>query len=264
MSKSNPQTKTAKNDQPESNLATAATIEDLQERIRYRFGDARLLIQSLTHVSFGHENFIERPIALRDNERLEFLGDAVLDLVISDLLLESFPEASEGNLSKMRAAVVNEKTLCEIAKSLHLSPLMKLGKGEQRTGGAEKASILSSAFEAIVAAIYIDGGFNAVYPVVRYLFAPLFRAENCPISFQDHKTKLQEIVQGKFRITPTYQLIATSGPDHAKIFKVEVRMKDHLLACSEGASKKDAEQNAAKEALLNLPEKLPESIPENT
>ena len=228
-------------------------IDALQERIRYRFGDPRLLLQALTHVSYGHEHHQERPLALRDNERMEYLGDAVLDLVISDLLLESFPEACEGNLSKMRAAVVNEKTLFEISKSLQLSPLLRLGKGEQRTGGSEKASILSSAFEAIIAAIYIDGGFNAVYPVVRYLFAPLFKPENSAISFQDYKTKLQEVVQRQFRVTPTYQLIGSSGPDHAKIFKVEVRMKDALLASSEGASKKEAEQNAAREALANLP-----------
>jgi ribonuclease III len=226
----------------------------LQERLRYTFGDPRLLILAVTHVSYGHENHQEKPLAQKDNERLEFLGDAVLDLVISDLLLESFPEASEGQLSKMRAAVVNEKTLSEISKTLDLSPLMRLGKGELRSGGNEKPSILSSAFEALIAAIYIDGGFNAVYPVVRYLFAPLFKAENCAISFQDHKTKLQEVVQSRFRMTPTYHLIGSSGPDHAKIFTVEVRLKDQLLAVSEGSSKKDAEQNAAREALKGLPE----------
>ncbi len=230
------------------------TFDDLQEQIKYRFGDLRLLIQALTHVSYGHENLIEKPIALRDNERLEYLGDAVLDLVISDLLLESFPEANEGQLSKMRAAVVNEKTLFEVSKSIHLSHLVRLGKGEQRTGGGQKPSIVSSAFEAVIAAIYIDGGFNAVYPVVRYLFAPLFKTENCAIAFQDYKTKLQELVQGRFRVTPVYHLVSATGPDHAKIFQVEVRMKDQLLAQSQGASKKEAEQNAAKAALSCLPE----------
>jgi len=229
---------------------------ELQEQLRYTFGDLRLLLQALTHVSFGHENYQDRPLAYRDNERLEFLGDAVLDLVISDLLLESFPEATEGQLSKMRAAVVNEKTLFEITKSLHLSTLVRLGKGELRTGGSEKPSILSSAFEALIAAIYIDGGFNAVYPVVRYLFAPLFKEENCPISFQDYKTRLQETVQGKFRVTPTYHLVGSSGPDHAKEFEVEVRARDWVLAKAVGPSKKEAEQNAAHTALENLPEKI--------
>jgi ribonuclease-3 len=232
-------------------------IELLQEKLKYTFGDPRLLTQALTHVSYGHENFQDRPLAYRDNERFEFLGDAVLDLVISDLLLEAFPEASEGQLSKMRAAVVNEKTLYEITKSLYLGELLRLGKGEQRTGGAEKPSILSSAFEAVIAAIYIDGGFNAVYPVVRFLFAPLFN-ENSAISFQDYKTRLQETVQGRYRLTPTYHLMGATGPDHAKVFEVEVRIREHILARSTGPSKKDAEQNAACAALDHLPEKLEE------
>jgi ribonuclease-3 len=229
-----------------------ATFERLQEQLKYQFGDPRLLHQALTHVSFGHENHQERALAYRDNERLEFLGDAVLDLVISDLLLENFPDSAEGQLSKMRAAVVNEKTLYEITKPLALSSLIRLGKGEMRTGGAEKPSILSSAFEALIAAIYIDGGFNAVYPVVRFIFAPLFMADDCQISFQDHKTKLQELVQGKFRQTPTYHLVSSLGPDHAKVFEIQVKVKDTVLATSTGPSKKDAEQNAAKEALAQL------------
>ena len=232
------------------------TLNDLQERIGYPFGYPRLLILALTHVSYGHEHHQEKALAHRDNERFEFLGDAVLDLVISDLLLESFPEAAEGQLSKMRAAVVNEKTLYEIAKSLNLSPLMRLGKGELRTGGNEKTSILSSAFEALIAAIYIDGGFNAVYPVIRYLFAPLFQAENCLISFQDYKTKLQEMMQGIHKVTPTYHLVAQAGPDHAKVFTVEVRIRDQILASADGSSKKDSEQNAAKAALAKMQESV--------
>ena len=233
------------------------TLQSLQDQIRYQFGDPRLLILSMTHVSYGHENHQDRSPAQRDNERLEFLGDSVLSLVISDLLLESFPEACEGQLSKMRAAVVNEKTLNEISKSLHLSPLIRLGKGELRSGGNEKASILSSAFEALIAAIYIDGGFNAVYPVVRYLFAPLFTEENPNISFQDHKTRLQETAQSRYKLTPTYHLTGSTGPDHAKTFEVEVRLNDTVLASSSGSSKKDAEQNAARQALENLPSGIP-------
>jgi ribonuclease-3 len=228
------------------------SIQSLQEQLRYTFGDPRLLLLSLTHVSFGHENHQDRNPAQRDNERFEFLGDAVLSLVISDLLLEAFPEASEGQVSKMRAAVVNEKTLSEISRSLQLNCLLRLGKGETRSGGAEKASILSSAFEALIAAIYIDGGFNAVYPVVRYLFAPLFRQENAIISFQDHKTRLQETVQSKFKLTPTYHLVGSTGPDHAKVFSVEVRVGEKVLALGDGSSKKDAEQRAAQVALVEI------------
>jgi ribonuclease-3 len=233
-------------------MSEPMTFEKLQEMIGYRFGDLRLLRQSMMHVSFGHEFNIEKPLALRDNERLEYLGDAVLDLVISDLLLESFPDAPEGQLSKMRAAVVNEKTLFEIGKSLHLSELILLGKGEQRTGGNMKPSILSSAFEALIAAIYIDGGFNAVYPVVRFLFGPIFKEENHVISFKDYKTKLQEKVQAMYKLTPTYHQVSSRGPDHAKIFEVEVRAADQLLALADGPSKKEAEQNAARAALEKL------------
>ena len=233
-------------------MNTPMTLEKLQEMIGYQFGDVRLLRQSLMHVSYGHEFNMEKPLALRNNERLEFLGDAVLDLVISDLLLESFPDAPEGQLSKMRAAVVNEKTLYEISKTLNLSELMLLGKGEQRTGGNSKPSIMSSAFEALIAAIYIDGGFNAVYPVVRFLFNPIFKEENHEISFKDYKTKLQERVQALYRLTPTYLQVSSKGPDHAKVFEVEVYAADRLLAMADGSSKKDAEQNAARAALDKL------------
>src|SRR3982751_3928664 len=129
-------------------------IERLQERLGYGFGDRGLLLQSLTHTSYGHEFLADKPIAFRDNERLEFLGDAILDVVVSDILLESFPNANEGHLSKMRAAVVNEKTLAQLAKSIALSDCIRLGKGETQTKGNDKPSILSSTFEALIAAIY--------------------------------------------------------------------------------------------------------------
>jgi ribonuclease III len=230
------------------------TLEGLQHRLRYPFGDRGILLQSLTHTSYGHEFLQDKPIALRDNERLEFLGDAILDVVVSDILLESFPNANEGHLSKMRAAVVraavvNEKTLAQVAKSISLQDVIRLGKGETQTGGNLKPSIISSAFEALIAAIYLDGGFNAVYPVVRHLFAPLFVEERELMAFYDHKTQLQEIVQARWKVTPTYHLLQTQGPDHAKIFEVEVRMNGKTLAQANGSSKKEAEQNAAKAAI---------------
>lgn len=225
-------------------------FERLQERLGYRFGDRAVLLQALTHTSYGHEFLQDKPLALRDNERLEFLGDAILDVIVSDILLESFPNAHEGQLSKMRAAVVNEKTLAELAKSISLQAVLRLGKGESQTGGCLKPSILSSAFEALIAAIYLDGGFNAVYPVVRHLFAPLFAEERDLMSFYDHKTQLQEIVQARWKVTPTYHLLQATGPDHAKTFEVEVRMNGKSLATASGASKKEAEQNAAKAAIL--------------
>lgn len=227
-------------------------VEQLQEKLGYTFGDRAILLQSMTHTSYGHEVFQEKPIAYRDNERLEFLGDAILDVVVSDILLESYPEANEGQLSKMRAAVVNEKTLAHIARSLALQDCVRLGKGEVQTGGNNKPSILSCAFEALIAAIYLDGGFNAVYPVVRHLFSPLFTAEQELINFYDHKTQLQEVVQARWKVTPTYQLLSTTGPDHAKVFEVEVRMNGKVLAVASGFSKKEAEQNAARAAIQTV------------
>ena len=224
-------------------------LEQLQQRLGYRFGDRGVLLQSLTHTSFGHEYLQDKPFSLRDNERLEFLGDAILDVIVSDILIEAFPSASEGQLSKMRAAVVNEKTLADVAKNISLQEMLRLGKGELQTNGHLKPSILSSAFEALIAAIYLDGGFNAVYPVVRFLFAPLFKGERELTSFYDHKTQLQEMVQARWKVTPTYHLRQTSGPDHAKTFEVEVRMQGKVLAAAIGNSKKEAEQNAARTAI---------------
>lgn len=228
------------------------TLEQLQDHLGYTFGDRGVLLQALTHKSYGHEFFQEKPIALRDNERLEFLGDAILDVVISDILLEAFPNANEGQLSKMRAAVVNEKTLAQIARSIKIQSFIRLGKGEAQTGGDEKPSILSSTFEALIAAIYLDGGFHAVYPVVRHIFAPLFVEERDLMAFYDHKTQLQEIVQARWKVTPSYHLIEAHGPDHAKIFQIEVRMNGKTLAIATGSSKKEAEQNAARSAIVNV------------
>lgn len=224
-------------------------LELLQEKLRYQFGDQRILLQSLTHTSYGHEYLQHIPFSLRDNERLEFLGDAIIDVVLSDILLESFPQAHEGQLSKMRAAVVNERTLAALGENIGLHDVLRLGKGESQTGGHLKPSILSSAFEALIAAIYLDGGFYAVYPVVRHLFAPFFTEDRNLISFYDHKTQLQELVQARWKVTPSYHLKGSTGPDHAKCFEVEVKMQDRSLAVATGSSKKEAEQNAAKAAI---------------
>lgn len=228
-------------------------LKEVEERLGYNFGDKSILRLALTHTSYGHEKLLDRPIAQQNNERLEFLGDAVLDVVITDLLLEYFPAAPEGRLSKMRAAVVNEKTLAEMAKTLRLGTYVQLGKGEARAGGSQKASILSSTFEALIAAIYLDGGFHAVYPVVRHLFAAFFKGdEQWWYQSFDYKTQLQEIAQAKWRSAPSYHLTKSEGPDHAKIFEIEVRMKGQVLAKSTGSSKKDAEQSAARLAIQNL------------
>ena len=232
-------------------------LEVLQAALKYTFKDRGILLQALTHTSYGHEHFPKHPLALRDNERLEFLGDAILDAIISDILLETYPDFHEGRLSKIRAAVVNEKTLNDVAVRLGLSEAVRLGKGEAASGGTSKPSILSSTFEAIVAAIYLDGGFNAVYPVVRNLFQPFFQDDSELLQTADPKTRLQEKIQASQKITPTYHLLGSEGPDHAKTFNVEVRIQDVPVAEASGSSKKDAEQNAARRALEVL---LPEEV----
>lgn len=229
-------------------------IERLQERLGYTFGDTTLLVQALTHRSFGHEHHSALPFALRDNERLEFLGDAILDVVISDLLLESFPNSNEGQLTKMRAGIVNEKTLNLVARGIRLHDCVHLGKGELQTGGVDKPSILCGTFEALIAAVYLDGGFEAVYPMVRNLFSGFFDASSEEIVFYDHKTQLQELIQARWKLTPTYHIRGTRGPEHAKTFEVEVRIRHEVIATATGNSKKEAEQNAARTAiqLVNL------------
>lgn len=229
-----------------------ATIERLQQRLGYLFGDRGILLQALTHKSFGHEFHGDKGVAHRDNERLEFLGDAILDLVISDILLEAYPNAAEGQLTKIRASVVNEKTLADVSRAIRLPECVRLGRGETLTGGNEKPSILSGTFEALIAAIYLDGGYQAVYPVVRHLFSPFFTDGTTTLAAHDHKTQLQEIMQARFRVTPTYILRGTTGPDHAKIFEVEVKVKDEVLGFATGFSKKEAEQNAARGALQSV------------
>ena len=229
-------------------------FDKLQERIRYQFGDRNVLLQALTHKSYGHEFFQEKPIALRDNERLEFLGDAILDVIISDLLLETFPHANEGQLSKMRAAIVNEKTLAQLARTIDLQEYIRLGKGESQTGGQDKPSILSSTLEALISAVYLDGGFNVVYQVVKHIFTPLFAQEQGLITLYDHKTQLQEIAQARWKVTPSYHLVEAHGPDHAKTFEIEVRMNGKTLAIAQGSSKKEAEQNAARAAIMQVVE----------
>lgn len=224
-------------------------LERLESQLGYTFGDRSILLRALTHCSFGHEKLQDLPLPLRDNERLEFLGDAVIDLIVSDLLLEQYPGSNEGQLSKMRAALVKESTLAQLAQVIHLGKHLRLGKGEEQSGGRTKPSILSSCFEALIAAIYLDGGVHAAFPVVRFLFLPLLQEERDALIFTDHKSQLQEIVQARWKVTPTYNVFRSLGPDHAKTFEVEVKMRNEVLARAIGPSKKQAEQRAARAAI---------------
>jgi ribonuclease III len=219
-------------------------FEILQNALGYKFKDPSLLARCLTHVSY---NYAKSP---GHNEVLEFLGDAVLDLAVSDLLIRSYPEKSEGDLSRMRAALVNSSVLAEKAAAIRLGPLLRLGKGEERSGGRSKPSILAGAFEALVGAVYRDGGYDAARHLVeRYFMADV---KEKTLGQRDYKTRLQEISQMLFREPPVYRLVSESGPDHAKRFVTEIAIGGKILGKGEGRSKKQSEQEAAQEALLEL------------
>lgn len=203
-------------------------------------------MRSLTHVSF------KRDKSDGHNEVLEFLGDAVLDLAISDLLMRFYPDRMEGDLSRMRAALVNSAVLAEKAAALHLGKLLRLGKGEERSGGRNKESILAGAFEALLGGVYRDGGYEAARLLVERYFARDIREKN--LGLQDYKTRLQEISQMLFHAPPSYRLLSESGPDHAKRFITAITVGGKVLGRGEGRSKKQSEQEAARKALGELQE----------
>lgn len=228
-----------------------ADLERLQERLRYRFRNVNLLETALTHRSYINEN---PSSASEDNERFEFLGDAVLELCISDLLMRQFPDYREGRLSQLRAAIVNEQPLAETAKTFQLGDYLLLGKGEEASGGRAKPSILADALEAVIAAVYLDSGYKKTSALIRRLFKHLI-ADSCR-SFRDYKTHLQQLSQHAFKETPRYRLIRESGPDHDKIFEIELSIADRIKTQGTGKNKKEAEQRAAEKAVPLL-EQLP-------
>ncbi len=215
---------------------------DLEENVGYTFARPELLEIALTHPSaaIGSDAHYER---------LEFLGDAVLDLAIADLLMRQFPAAKEGPLSKLRASIVNARTLALKAQSIDLGTLLKLGKGEEKSGGREKVSILAAAFEAVIGAIYTDGGLVPAQQVVERLFE---HDVGGPSAERDYKTELQEIAYRRFRAQPIYELVAAQGPDHAKRFTTRIKIGGRDLGIGEGGSKKQSEQAAARQALARL------------
>ncbi|MBW1723192.1 MAG: ribonuclease III [Deltaproteobacteria bacterium] len=224
-------------------------FHDLMDRLGYRFKNPNLLAEAFRHSSFVNEIGEED---VRDNERLEFLGDAVLDLAISDILMELFDSAREGDLSKYRASVVNEKTLSLVAKELGLGDFLLLGKGEELTGGRRKPSILADTVEALLGAVYLDGGFEASKEIIRRFFTPHLEKIVSREGLNDFKSLLQEYTQAAFKTRPQYVLVKESGPAHRKVFRVALRLQGKTMAEAEGRSKKEAEQKAAKEAFLCL------------
>jgi ribonuclease-3 len=226
----------------------------LETRLAYGFVNGELLTLALTHRSFANEISAGASTTGLDNERLEFLGDAVLDLTLSDLLMRTFPHDNEGALSRKRASLVNEEVLAKIAVELKVEELLRLGKGEAKTGGVFKPRILASGLEAVIGAVFQDGGFTAVERVTEVLFGSrVTDLANSDVDFRDdYKTRLQEKLQEKHRATPTYRIEAESGPDHDKQFRVSVRLSEDVLGFGEGKSKKAAEQNAAREVLEKM------------
>ena len=219
-------------------------LEEFQGKIRYYFNDKELLIEALSHSSYANEKRKGR----NSNERLEFLGDSVLSIVVSQYLFEHFTHLPEGELTKIRAALVCEKSLYEFAKQIDLGEHILLGKGEENTGGRERVSILADAFEAVIAAVFLDGGLEAAKRHI-LKFIPKDIDDRKPVSFSDHKTILQEIIQKNPEEKVEYKLVGQSGPDHNKAFKVQVRLNSNVIGTGIGRSKKEAEQMAAKEAL---------------
>lgn len=224
----------------------------LQSQINYNFKNKSLLDLALLHKSMSHYSSSQNkgPYSLANNERLEFLGDAVLDLVMSDILIHQFPDDTEGDLTKKRAALVNEMSLNEIALELKLDTCIQLGKAEMDSGMNKNSRLLSSCLEALFGAIYLDGGFEASKIIIMSLFSSkLEDVRNGRPLFDDYKTQLQEMLQKKYHITPEYVLVSTEGPEHQKIFEIKVQIKGKTVASATGRSKKIAEQNAAKKAL---------------
>jgi ribonuclease-3 len=219
------------------------------EKLGYTFKDPSLLEAALTHKSFVNEN---AQLGRTHNQRLEFLGDAVLGLVIGHILMVHMPDLQEGELSMTRAEVVSEQGVADVAAALGLGEWLFLGRGEENTGGRKKPSILADACEAVIAAVYLDGGYEAAGKVVQKLFVPRVSAVRPPPGFTDFKTRLQEKAQALHRETPKYKVIGELGPDHDKYFEVVVTISGKSYAQEGGRSKKEAEQRAAEAALFAL------------
>lgn len=222
-------------------------MSELEKNLGYVFQKPELLRQALTHKSFHYES---REPSAGHNEKLEFLGDTVISLILSELLMETFPADDEGRLSKKRASLVNEVVLCRLAKRLDLASHMHLGKGEQQSGGDQKPRLLASLYEALFGAIFLDGGFEKARGLARGHFLELIREMPAEDDFsQDYKTKLQEEVQSILKEAPLYALVSEKGPSHDRTFEIEVMIRGRGLAKASGKSKKAAEQEAARLAL---------------
>jgi ribonuclease-3 len=221
-------------------------MTELEERLGYHFENRALLENALTHSSYANEHKAD---GLESNERLEFLGDSVLGMVTADYLFRTHPDLPEGDLTRTRAALVCEGSLVEVARALELGRYLKLGKGEDVGGGRERPSIQADAVEAVLAAVYLDGGIGSARKIIRKF---ILDSEEEKSASRDYKTALQELVQRESGQVLGYRLIGAEGPDHAKIFSVEVDLNGAAIGQGKGRSKKEAEQNAAKAGMDKL------------
>ncbi|UNC92752.1 ribonuclease III [Candidatus Contubernalis alkaliaceticus] len=222
----------------------------IARKLDIKLNNPFLVSQALIHSSFAHENK-DKPC---HNERLEFLGDAVLELIISEYLYRNFPKLPEGELTKLRASIVCETSLVEVARELNLGEHLSLGRGEQSTGGQDRPSILADALEALIGAVYLDQGINVTCRVVINLFNPVITVIKEGALHRDYKTMVQELSQLKYHTTPRYKIVSELGPDHDKVFVAQILLKEKILGEGRGKSKKNAEQEAARIAWVKLQE----------
>ncbi|MCX5848213.1 MAG: ribonuclease III [Deltaproteobacteria bacterium] len=226
-----------------------AILKGLEQKLAYSFRDINLLSTALTHRSYVNEN---QQLAVSDNERFEFLGDSVLGVCVSDLIIKKYVTSPEGTLTQIRAALVNEKHLAQLARNLQIGDCLLLGRGEESSGSRAKDSFLANAFEAVIAAVYLDSDFNNIKNIITILIEPLLEDDNIGSDYFDYKTALQELCQKKYKTVPIYMVTDSMGPDHSKIFEVRVVIVNKITEYGSGKSKKDAEKQAAQKAWETL------------
>ncbi|AGB41359.1 ribonuclease III [Halobacteroides halobius DSM 5150] len=229
--------------------ANKEVLIELQQEIEVQFSDLKLLEKAITHKSYANE---KQELKIKDNERLEFLGDSVLDLIISRYIFLNYPDHPEGELAKIRSVVVSAPILAEKAREIELGKYMLLGKGEEMTGGRKRDSILADGFEAVVGSIYLDQGLEASQEFILDLLVPNIKEVEQGSYVRDYKTLLQELIQKDSNLRPDYKVVEEKGPDHNKRFTVEVIFDQEILGVGVGFSKKEAEQKAAKKAIAKV------------
>jgi ribonuclease-3 len=227
-------------------VSSSKDLSGLEDSLGYVFKKKQLLLEAITHKSYSHEH---GDTAVPFNERLEFLGDAVLELIVSEHIFKKYRNFDEAELSKIKSYAVQESTLAVIAKKLKIGSYLRLGKGEEMTGGRKKPSLLSNAFEAIIAAIFLDGGYRNAKKVIAASLFPHIEKLSTENFIFDFKTRFQEMSQQKFGVLPRYVIDKEEGPEHRKTFQVKVYIKNRLMGCGKGKTKKAAAQKAAEEGL---------------